>query len=146
MIKIVIGSDHGGFDYKKEVINHLKSEGYEVIDVGTHSKESCNYAEFALKAAEMVSSKEADYGVLICNSGEGVAIAANKVKGVRCGIGYNDDVAHLLREHNDANMISFGAQFMKLEDVIKRIDIFLKASFLGGRHEIRVNTIKNFEK
>ncbi len=144
-LKIVIGSDHGGFEYKTEIIKELKKDGYEVIDVGTNSKDSCNYAEFAIKAALKVSSKEADYGILICNSGEGVAIAANKVKNVRCGIGYNDEVAMLIKQHNNANMISFGAHFTSLDDVIKRIKIFLNTEFEGGRHETRVNTIINFE-
>ena len=144
-LKIVIGSDHGGFEYKKEVIKELQNDGYEVIDVGTNSKESCNYAEFAIKAANMVFLKEADYGVLICNSGEGVAIAANKVKNVRCGIGYNDEVSMLIKQHNNANMISFGAHFTSLEDVIKRIKIFLNTDFEGGRHEARVQTITNYE-
>lgn len=144
-LKIVIGSDHGGFEYKKAVIKELQNDGYEVVDVGTNSKESCNYAEFAIKAANMVSLKVADYGVLICNSGEGVAIAANKVKNVRCGIGYNDEVSMLIKQHNNANMISFGAHFTSLEDVIKRIKIFLNTDFEGGRHEVRVQTITNYE-
>lgn len=145
-MKISLGSDHGGYIYKEEVKKHLIEKGYEVIDCGTNSKESCNYAEFGIEAAKKVANKEADFGVVICSSGEGICMAANKVKGIRCGIGYNDDVATLLREHNDANMISFGAKFMDLNDVIRRIDIFLKTDFEGGRHEKRVETIKNFEK
>ena len=143
---ISLGSDHGGYKYKEEIKKHLESLGHKTIDEGTYSTESCNYAEFALKAAEDVKNKKADFGILVCNSGEGVSIAANKVKGIRCGIGYNDDVAHLLREHNNANMIAFGASFMTLEDVIKRVDIFLNAKFEGGRHEKRVETIIDYEK
>ena len=143
---ISLGSDHGGYKYKEEIKKHLESLGHKTIDAGTYSTESCNYAEFALKAAEDVKNKKADFGILVCNSGEGVSIAANKVKGIRCGIGYNDDVAHLLREHNNANMIAFGASFMTLEDVIKRVDIFLNAKFEGGRHEKRVETIIDYEK
>lgn len=145
-IKIVLGSDHGGFDYKTKLIEELRLEGYEIIDVGTFSKESCNYAQYAIEAAKKVSNKEADFGILICNSGEGVCIAANKVKNVRCGIGYNDDVAQLMRQHNNANMISFGAHFMSYEEVLKRVNLFLNTPFEGGRHEIRVNTIIDFEK
>lgn len=144
-MKIVLGSDHGGFLTKAKLIRHLKSKGYEIIDVGTTSETSCNYAEFALMAAKIVSKKEAENGILICNSGEGVAIAANKVKGVRCGIGYNDEVSHLIKEHNNCNMISFGANFMSYEDIEKRVDIFLNSSFLGERHEVRVNTIIDYE-
>lgn len=142
---ISIASDHGGYAYKEEIKKHLAEKGYQVIDRGTNSLDSCNYAEFALKAAEDVANKNADFGVLVCSSGEGVAIAANKVKGVRCGIGYNDTVAKLLRGHNDANMISFGALYMDLKDVIRRVDIFLTSPFEGGRHQVRVNTIKNYE-
>lgn len=145
-IKVVLGSDHGGFDYKTKLIKELRYEGYEIIDVGTFSKESCNYAQFAIEAAKKVSNKEADFGILICNSGEGVCIAANKVKNVRCGIGYNDDVAQLMRQHNNANMISFGAHFMSYEEVLKRVNLFLNTPFEGGRHEVRVNTIIDFEK
>ena len=144
-MKIVIGSDHGGYEYKEKLRTHLLSLGFDVIDVGTFSKESCNYAYFALEAAQKVSNKECDLGVLICNSGEGVSIAANKVKGVRCGIGYNDEVAHLIKEHNDCNMISFGAHFTSYEEVEKRVDIFINASFLGERHKVRVDTISEFE-
>ncbi len=144
-MKIVLGSDHGGFLTKAKLIRHLESKEYEIIDVGTTSETSCNYAEFALMAAKIVSKKEAENGILICNSGEGVAIAANKVKGVRCGIGYNDEVSHLIKEHNNCNMISFGANFMSYEDIEKRVDIFLNSSFLGERHEVRVNTIIDYE-
>ena len=144
MIKIAIGSDHGGFDYKEKIKKELGKQ-YVFIDCGCYKKESCNYAEYAIKTAEVVASGEADFGVLICNSGEGVSIAANKVKGIRCGIGYNDDVACLLREHNDANMIAFGAHFMSYEEVIKRIEIFVNTKFSGERHEIRVDFIKKYE-
>lgn len=144
-MKIVLGSDHGGFDVKNKLISYLNSNGYETIDVGTYSKDSCNYAEFALKAALKLKNKEADLGILICNSGEGVSIAANKVKGIRCGIGYNDEVSHLMKEHNNCNMIAFGAHFATYEEIEKRVDIFLNSSFLGERHELRVKTIIDYE-
>lgn len=144
-MKIVLGSDHGGFNAKSEVIKYLKEKGYEIIDVGTFSNESCNYAEFGIDAAKKVASKEADYGVVICNSGEGISIAANKIKGIRCALLYNDDVAHLAKEHNDANMIAFGAQFMSVEDIKRRIDIFLNSKFEGGRHSLRIARISEEE-
>lgn len=144
-MKIAIGSDHGGYIAKEALKQHLKQEGYEIIDVGSDSLESCNYAEYGLKAAELVSSGTCKYGVVICSSGEGISIAANKVHGVRCGIGYNDDVAMLIRQHNDCNMISFGAKFMSVEDIIRRTEIFLNTNFEEGRHVLRVNTIKNYE-
>ena len=142
-MKVVIASDHAGYTYKQEIKTFLKGKGVQVIDVGTNSIESCDYPIFAHEAAKKVASGDADYGVLVCSSGEGIAIAANKVKGIRAGIAYNDDVARLMRQHNNANMIAFGATFMKLSDVLKRIEIFLKTPFEGGRHERRVNEIED---
>ncbi len=141
-MKISIASDHAGYAYKEEIKKYLAVKGHEMVDCGTYSLESCDYPIFAKAAALKVANKEVDFGVLVCSSGEGIAIAANKVKGVRAGIAYNDDVARLMRQHNNANMIAFGASFMKLEDVLKRIDIFLDTKFEGGRHERRVNEIE----
>jgi len=141
-MKISIGSDHAGFAYKEEIKKYLVSKGYEVIDCGTYSTDSCDYPIYAKAAAEKVASGEAKYGVLVCSSAEGIMIAANKVKGIRAGIGYNDDVSRLMRQHNNANMIAFAQNFMKLEDVFHRVDIFLETEFEGGRHERRVNEIE----
>ena len=145
-MKIAIGSDHGGLEYKNAIKEHLEAKGYKVIDVGTNSKDSCHYPIFGVEVAKKVSSKECEYGVVVCTSGEGISIAANKIKGVRCGIAYNDDVARLMRQHNDANVISFGQAFMSLEDVLRRVDIFLNTEFEGGRHQTRVELINNLEK
>ena len=123
MMRIAIGNDHGGLEYKNEIVKYLKENGHVVINVGTDSKDSCHYPEFAFKVGELVASKQADFGIVVCTSGEGIAMAANKVKGVRCGIGYNDDVARLMRQHNDANVIAFGQKFMELADVLRRINI-----------------------
>ena len=141
-MKVVLGSDHAGYAYKKEIKAYLKERGVSVVDVGTNSIESCDYPIFAHEAAKKVAAGDVDYGILICSSGEGIAIAANKIKGIRAGIGYNDEVARLMRQHNNANMIAFGATFMKLPDVLKRIEIFLKTPFEGGRHERRVKEIE----
>lgn len=142
---IAIGSDHAGFEYKEAIKKHLISKNYEVIDAGTNSKESTHYPYFGIKVGELVRDKKADYGIVICSSGEGITISANKVKGIRAGIGYNDDVARLLREHNNANVIGFGAGQMELDDVLRRIDIFLNTPFSGGRHETRVQIITDYE-
>ncbi|MBO4285729.1 MAG: ribose 5-phosphate isomerase B [Bacilli bacterium] len=139
---IAIGCDHGGYQRKEEVKEHLKELGHEVIDCGTYSLDSCDYPLFGRQVAELVSEGKANYGVVVCTSGEGIMMAANKVKGVRCGIGYNDEVASLMRQHNNANVISFGANFMNKEDVLRRVDIFLTTDFEGGRHERRVNLIE----
>ena len=146
MLRIAIGSDHGGVDQKDEVVKYLKSKGYEVVDVGTNSHDSCHYPVFGAEVAKRVANKECDYGIVICTSGEGICMAANKVKGVRCGIGYNDDVSRLMRQHNDANVIAFGAKFMDTKDVIRRIEIFLSTEFEGGRHQTRVDMISELEK
>lgn len=145
-MKIAVGSDHGGLEYKNAIKEHLESLGYEVKDVGTYTKDSCHYPIFGEAVARSVASKESDFGVVVCTSGEGISMAANKVKGVRCGIAYNDDVARLMRQHNDANVISFGQAFMTLDDVLRRVDIFLNTKFEGGRHQTRVDLISNIEK
>ncbi len=141
-MKLLIGCDHGGYEAKETVKAYLEKNGYEVIDCGTFSTESCDYPIFAKKTAEAVANGEAEKGILICSSGEGVCICANKVKGIRCGIGYNDDVSHLLVEHNHANMIAFGAKFMDINDILHRIDIFLNSKPLGDRHQRRVDLIE----
>lgn len=144
-MKIALGCDHGGLEYKDAIKEHLLLNGYEVEDCGTFSKESCHYPQFALKVAKKVSDEECRFGVLVCTSGEGVAIAANKVSNVRCGIGYNDEVSALMRQHNDANVIAFGQKFMALEDVIRRVDIFISSQFEGGRHADRVKMINEIK-
>ena len=146
VMKIAIGSDHGGFTYKNAIKEHLEKNGYQVVDVGTNSLDSCHYPVFGAEVAKKVASKECEYGVVVCTSGEGICMAANKIKGVRCGIAYNDEVAKLMRQHNDANVIAFGEKFMELEDVLKRVDIFLATEFEGGRHQTRVDLIKELEK
>ena len=145
-MKIAIGSDHGGLEYKNAIAKHLKEKGYEIIDVGTYSLDSCHYHLFGAEVGRKVASGECRFGVVVCTSGEGICIAANKIKGVRCGIAYNDDVARLMRQHNDANVISFGQKFMELNDVLKRVDIFLQTEFEGGRHQTRVDMISEIEK
>jgi ribose 5-phosphate isomerase B len=141
MLTIAIASDHAGYDYKQRLINDLKDE-YNFVDCGTYSKESCHYPLFANAAANLIKDGKADFGILICSSGEGIMIAANKIKGVRAGIGYNDDVSELLRRHNNANMIAFGASFMEYDDVKRRTKLFLNAQFEGGRHQTRVDLIE----
>ena len=142
--KIIIGSDHAGFNLKEVVKKMLGREGFEFEDVGTFDTSSCDYPIFAFQAGEKVV-KNNTLGILICSSGEGICLAANKVKGVRAGIAYNDDVASLLREHNDANVVCFGANFMREEDVIRRAITFLTTDCLEGRHRRRVDLIKTYE-
>ena len=145
-MKIAIASDHGGFDLKESLKKYLADNGYAVEDVGTYSKDSCHYPEFAAKCAQLVSKGECRFGSIVCTSGEGVVMAANKVKGIRAGIGYNATVSRLMREHNDANIITFGSKYTSLKQAIVRTNAFLKAEFQGGRHAIRVQMIKDLEK
>ena len=141
-MKIAIGSDHAGFLAKQQVIEFLKQEGYEVEDFGTHSQESCDYPVFGRAVGEAVADGKCQFGCVICSSGEGIMIAANKVKGIRCGMGYNDQVSALLRQHNNANVISFGANFMDIDDIKRRLKISSTTDFLGERHLRRVNLIE----
>lgn len=146
MLKIAIGSDHAGLDLKEEIFKFLKAEGcYEVVDVGTNSHDSCNYPKFGAEVAKLVATRQCDYGIVVCSSGEGICMAANKVKGARCGIAYNNDVARLIRQHNDANVISFGAAYTTKEEAIERINIFLNTEFEGGRHQTRVEMLSEIE-
>ena len=145
-MRIAVGSDHGGLEYKNAIAKHLKEKAYDVVDVGTYSKDSCHYPVFGAEVARKVASKECEFGVVVCTSGEGIAMAANKIKGVRCGISYNDDVARLMRQHNDANVICLGEVNQSFDDAIKFVDIFLNTDFTNEeRHLRRVNIIKSFE-
>ena len=145
-MKLAIASDHGGFQLKERLKDYLINKGFDVDDVGTYSLDSCHYPEFAVKCANKVKDGECQFGIIVCTSGEGVAIAANKIKGIRAGIGYNTTVSRLMREHNDANVITLGAKFTSFKQATARIDAFLKAEFAGGRHAIRVQMIKDLEK
>lgn len=139
--KIAIGADHAGFHYKTAIANHLKELGYEVIDKGTYSEQSVDYPDFAHPVAESVETGESDFGVLICGSGNGVAITANKHQGIRAALCWTAEIAALARQHNDANIISLPARFVSLQDALRMTDIFLNTAFEGGRHQNRVNKI-----
>ncbi len=145
-MKIALGCDHGGFLLKEKIIKYLTDHNHEIIDVGTNSCLSCNYPEFGIKCAELVASGAVDKGIVICSSGEGIMISANKVKGIRCGLVYNEEIARLIVQHNNCNMMSLGAMFTTYEDAIKYIDIFLNTKFEGERHLKRINIISDYEK
>lgn len=146
-MNVSLASDHGAFDLKNTIRLYLQGKGFNVLDEGCDSKNSCDYPLFAAKAAKDVAEGRADLGIVCCTSGEGVCIVANKINGVRCGVGYDDDCAAKLREHNDANVISFGAKYMKTEDVLRRIDIFLSSTFSPlEKHHRRVSEIIELEK
>jgi ribose 5-phosphate isomerase B len=145
-MKIAVGSDHAGFTLKEAIKKHLVEEGYEVMDEGTHSLDRVDYPIYGAKVAHDVIAGKAAFGIVCCGSGEGISIAANKIKGIRCGIGYSDDVSRLIREHNDANMIAFAGRFMTPNEVLPRVDMFLTTPFEGGRHLARVQEIKDLEE
>lgn len=139
MEKIVIGSDHGGFELKEKLINYYKGKNIQFLDEGTYSAESCDYPDIADKVAEVVLSGKADLGILICGTGIGISIAANRHKGIRAAVLYDDFVAEMAHAHNNANVIVFGGRTMAFEDVVRRIDIFLKTKYEGGRHQKRLD-------
>lgn len=145
-MKVAIGSDHGGFFFKEAIKKHLAAQNITVIDVGPNEKVTVDYPVYGFAVGEKISNGEVDFGVVVCTSGEGITIAANKVDGVLAGIGYNDNVSASLRQHNDANVIGFGAGEMKIEDVLRRVDIFLKTPFDGERHTPRVKMMLDYKK
>lgn len=134
---IAIGNDHAGYEYKNAVVEHLKEKGYEVKDFGTYSTDSCDYPDFAKKVAEAVANGEAEYGILICGTGIGMSIAANKVKGIRAAVVGDKFSAQMTREHNDANIICLGARVLELPTVQEYIDIFLETPFSEGENHMR---------
>ncbi len=144
-MRIAIGSDHAGYELKESVKEYLSSKGIEVIDVGTHSTERVDYPDYAKKVCEKVRGKEADFGILICGTGLGMSIAANKCKGIRAALCLFPDMARLAREHNDANVLVMAGRLMGKELANWTVDAFLSAEFQGGRHERRVKKLEEIE-
>lgn len=140
---ISAGADHGGFELKDKLAAMLRKEGYEVIDNGTNSPDSVDYPDFAQAVAHDILEKRADFGLLVCGSGIGISIAANRFKGIRAALVTNPDYARLSRQHNNANIIALGGRFTSYEDAEKWLKIFLSTPFEGGRHERRIEKIDN---
>ncbi len=140
-MRISIGCDHGGFNLKEQVVKYLQ-EKYEVVDYGCFGLESCDYPVFAKKVAEEVSNNISAFGILICTTGIGMSITANKFKNVRAALVTNLESAHLTRMHNNSNVICLGAKFTPYKDAIAYIDAFLTEQFEGGRHQRRVEQIE----
>jgi ribose 5-phosphate isomerase B len=145
-IRIAIGADHAGFADKEKIKRQLDTLGVEYEDVGTDSTESVDYPIYAQKVAEKVASGEVERGILVCGSGNGMQIAANKVRGVRAALAWNEETARLARQHNDANVLSVPARMISAEEVSKVIKSYLEAEFEGGRHARRVGEIGDLEK
>ncbi len=144
-MKISLGADHRGFELKEKLKEYLSGQGHELIDFGTTSTESVDYPDFGFKVAESVAKGEADFGVLVCWTGNGMNIAANKVKGVRSALCLNDEMATLARAHNDANVLALASCFVSESTAKKIMDVWLATDFEGGRHARRLDKITSRE-
>jgi ribose 5-phosphate isomerase B len=144
-MKIAIGSDHAGYNYKQRIIEHLKEKGHEVVDFGTHGTASTDYPLWIIPTAEAVAKGEAELGIVLGGSGNGEAIAANKVKGIRCALCWSDETAELSRQHNNANVLSIGERMISIELALRIVDIWLKTPFEGGRHAGRIEELARYE-
>ena len=138
-MNIIISNDHAGTELKKSLIKHLEKEGHNIKNVGTDSEESCDYPDFIHPLAENI--KDYDFGIIICGSANGVSMTANKYNGVRAAICWEEEIAKLARQHNNANILSLPARFIEEDKAIKITEAFLETEFEGGRHERRVNKI-----
>lgn len=141
-MKIALGADHGGFALKEIVKKHLEDKGFEVLDKGCYSTESVDYPVYAKAVANSILNEEADFGILICGTGIGISIAANRFKGIRAALCSNTTMAKLTREHNDANILALGARMTGDVLALEIVDEFLKTEFLGGRHLTRIQAIE----
>lgn len=145
-MKIVIGSDHGGFRLKNIVVNHLISKGFDVTDLGCKSEESVDYPKYGFLVGEAVVKGEFDYGIVICGTGIGISIAANKVDGVRCALVNDVFSAKLTRLHNDSNVLALGGRIIGDELAIAIVDEWLTTEFEGGRHQRRIELVNQYNK
>ena len=146
-MKVSIGCDHGGYDLKEKVKAHLIEKGIEVVDFGTNDLSSCDYPDFGIEAAKAVANKEVDKGIVICTTGIGISIAANKVKGIRCALCSDLTSARLTREHNDANVLALGAAIVGHLVALDIVDVFLSTDFSGlAKHSRRIEKIKAQEE
>lgn len=143
-MKVAIGSDHAGFLLKEKLKAYLQDKGFKVIDFGAYSEERADYPDFAHPVAKSVEIKEVDFGLIMCGTGNGINMAANKHKGIRAALCWNPEIAALARQHNDANVLTLPARCITEEEAIKIVDAFFSTAFEGGRHTERVNKISIF--
>ena len=141
-MSIAIASDHGGFELKQKLVEYYNNLGIILNDLGTSSAVSCDYPDIAHKMVKALRQNDCELGILICGTGIGISIAANRFKGVRAAILYDDFCAEMAKKHNNANIMVFGGRTMAFEDVVRRIDIFLNTEFEGGRHIKRLEKIE----
>lgn len=140
-MKISIGNDHAGVDYKFAIIKYLKSKGYQIKNYGTDATDSVDYPDFIHPVAQDVEDHIADFGIIICGSGNGANMTANKHQGVRSALCWNKEIVALARQHNNANILSIPARFTAIQQVIEMVDTFLNTAFEGGRHQARIDKI-----
>jgi len=141
IMKISIGNDHAGPDYKKAIVHYLTSKGHEIVNHGTDTFDSVDYPDFGHPVATDVESGKADLGIVICGSGNGIAMTANKHQGIRAALCWNKEISALARQHNNANVVSIPARFTSIQQAIEIVDTFLNTDFEGGRHANRVHKI-----
>lgn len=144
-MKVAIGSDHAGYELKEFIKKYLAEKNFELKDYGTNSMDACNYPEFGEKVANAIINKECDCGILICGTGIGISISANKVKGIRCAVCSEPVSARLCKEHNNANIIAFGARIVGTQMAMAIVDAYFSASFLGGKHQNRIDLLTDIE-
>lgn len=142
-LRIAIGSDHGGYEYKEQIVTHLKEKGYECVDVGTYSTDSCDYPVIARTVTTKITTGEADRGILICGTGIGMSIVANKVKGIRAALCGDTFSARASRAHNNSNVLCLGERVIGINLAMDIVDIWLESKFEGGRHQRRVDMMEN---
>ncbi|MEK8179004.1 ribose 5-phosphate isomerase B [Flavobacterium buctense] len=140
-MKISIGNDHAGPDYKKAIVSFLEQKGHQIVNHGTDTFDSVDYPDFGHSVATDVESKKADFGIVICGSGNGIAMSANKHQGIRAALCWTKEIAALARQHNDANVISIPARYTSIQQAVEMVDTFLNTTFEGGRHATRVDKI-----
>ena len=145
-MKIAMAADHGGYELKNILSDYLTQKGHSVTDLGTNSPESVDYPDYAQLCCKEVLGKEADFGILVCGSGVGISIAANKIDGIRCGLCPSAEIAALVKQHNNANVIALGGRFTSPELAKKIVDAYMDAEFEGGRHQQRIDKITALEK
>ena len=145
-MKIALAADHAGFEEKEKIKKTLDEIGVEYTDMGTNSPDSVDYPDYARKVGEAVAAGEYDQGLLVCGSGTGMAISANKVRGVRAAVAWNEEIARLARQHNDANVLALAGRFVSPDEQAKIVRAWFSADFEGGRHERRVEKIEQIEK
>ena len=143
---IAMAADHGGYELKNILKDYLAEKGYSIINLGTDTPDSVDYPDYAKKCCEEVTSGRADFGILVCGTGVGISIAANKIDGIRCGLCPSKEIAALVKQHNNANVIALGGRFTSPEDAKDIVDSYMAAQFEGGRHQTRIDKIHALEK